>query len=156
MLEGIVLGEILRKLQDISKKLEKNIVTHYDLPKTTVASQRIEKENNGVTYDKLKWQPYKEKEPYVQTIITGKLKGKSHEDFSKVIFPAFCLYGYPMNKVGVIHHHWNTYEQIHEYILYSLMKQVQYDTVAWGQCLEDLYNKVPFSIEKAKIIIKRG
>jgi len=143
MLEGIVLGEILRKLQDISKKLDTKIVTHYDLPKTTVASQRIEKENKKP-----------DKEPYVQAIIHGKPNEHHHENWDKVRFPAFCLYGKQLDKVGVIHKFWDCSHDV--YSLYDLSEQHCYDRQLHALSLEELYRGMPFSIEKAKIIIKRG
>jgi hypothetical protein len=145
MLEGIVLGEILRKLQDISKKLDTKIVTHYDLPKTTVASQRIEKENKKP-----------DKEPYVQAIIHGKPNEHHHENWDRVKFPAFCLYGKDFKYAGIIHRTWSKGYLSAIYELFDVTNQHEYDRQTIAMSLQELYEKLPFSIEKAKIIIKRG
>ena len=94
--------------------------------------------------------------PYLEVIITGKEAKNKFEDFSKVMFPALCLYGWSETKrLGCINCAF-----INEEIAYELHDMdEQHDEInrqSGFESLEKLNECYNIEIVKAKIIAKRG
>jgi hypothetical protein len=143
MLEGFYIGELMRRRNELADKVDKSI-------------KRVDKEEVKVKPKTEVEVPYIQTKPtpYVQVVITGEPTKEHKENFSKVRFPAVCLYGPNFNKGGFIVKSFDSVRGT-EYSLYDLEQQHEWSRLMKAGSLLHLYNRVPFSIEKAKIIIKR-
>jgi len=94
--------------------------------------------------------------PYIEIIMTGKKPEGRFENFKKVRFPAFCIYGWNKEYLGIINCAYIDCEVTFE--LHDITEQHNLINRCSGfKSLEEMHKLYNIrEIVKAKIIVKRG
>ena len=113
----------------------------------------------GARLPKVKKENTKKDVPYLEVIVTGNPSKKRFENLERVKFPAFCIYGWNKEYVGVINMAFlGTESGDPTYELHDITQQHNGINRQSGfsslKEMHELYNIR--EIVKAKIIIKRG
>ena len=94
--------------------------------------------------------------PYLEVIVTGKPTEKRFENFKKVKFPTFCIYGWGVEHVGVINMGnpkgdltYELHDITHQHE--GINRQSGFESL---EKMHEVYNIR--EIVKAKVIIMRG
>ena len=128
-----------------------------DVQVTNAVFKDMQKRYQEIPEKKAKEKKGKKDMPYLKIVITGKEPEKRFENFKKVKFPAFCIYGWHREKVGIINSAYLGGDDT-VYELHDITEQHEgINRQSDFRSLKEMHKHYNIrEIVRAKVILKRG